>query len=125
MNAYMSDPSICEFFSYERGAFSANLDDDSCGWIQGDPPPPSMGAFDEQARADLTKLKDAFQERGIPISFVALRRGSDGNIARGTFHADGCVSYEYEPGWASLPEAEKGETVTAIDANWWKSDICP
>ena len=126
VTAYMLETSPdCELFMYARGAFSANLDDEFCGWVQGHPPPSSLAAFDQRARDDLTTLKGAFAERDIPISLAFITRGSDGGIRRATFAADRCVYYEYQSAWRSLPEAEKNETVTPIDANWWKRDDCP
>jgi hypothetical protein len=115
----------CEYFEYERGAFAANLDDEYCGWFNGHPPPHRV-QFDKQASEDLAVLKGGFEKFGIPIRLISIARGSDGLVGAGSyFAADRCVTYKYEPGRSSAPEAGKNEAVTVIDANWYRIDICP
>jgi hypothetical protein len=124
------DPA-CEYFEYERGAFTSNPADEFCRVFERidepgqDGPPPV--AFDEQARADLKTLLAAFKNTGAGLRYMNVALDADGSVeSESTFAFDRCVYYRYHPGWADLPQDTPGEEVWAgVNGDWYQNDNCP
>ncbi len=123
---YMDDPySDCEYFEYGRGAFSSTPADEFCR-VFDLPDRPVPVAYDAQALADLAELKKEFNRVGLPMEYINVVFDSAGSVGPDSaFSADPCVTYWYEPGWSALPEDYPGAVSGAIDADWYRTDICP
>jgi hypothetical protein len=133
----MNDPATgggdpaCEYFEYERGAFTSNPADEDCRVFERNDEPgirgPAPVAFDDQARADLKAMLAAFDSTGAPLNYMNVVLTEEGSMGPGSgFAFDRCVYYKYRPGWAVLPEDIEGEQVsTGIDRDWYQTDSCP
>ena len=137
---YMDDPAVegedrgCEYFEYQRGAYASDPDDEFCRVFDyddrhpgGGPEGPVPGAFDDQARADVTAMLAAFDSVATPVRYMNVVLTADGSIGPDSnFAFDRCVYYWYQPSWKSLPDDFKGKEVsTGINADWYKTDNCP
>jgi hypothetical protein len=123
----------CEYFEYQRGAFTSTPEDEFCRVFDFDSRHPGGGhegpvptPLDDQAHADLADFKNAFDDVGSPIDYMNAVLAPDGSVGPDTgFNFDRCVAYWYEPGWTSLPDDDPDSVSTGIDANWYKTDNCP
>ena len=123
----------CEYFEYQRGAFTSKPQDEFCRVFDFDDRHPGGGnegpvpvPLDDQARADLVDFKKAFEGVGASIDYMNAVLASDGSVGPDSgFDFDRCVAYWYDPGWTALPNDDPDSVSTGIDANWYKTDSCP
>lgn len=116
---------VCVALTYKRGAFSSLPTDDTCGTFDGSTQIPI--AFDARATSDLATIQAEFDRIKVPMRFLLIKPGPDGRVgADSRFSADGCVTYEYHPGWTRLPTQVPGkEASVGIDQDWYRIDTCP
>ncbi len=128
------DAEGCEYLVDDRGAFASNLDQE--GWCRvwdfedrhpGGNAALAPGPFDDAARMEFTALRHEIDEAGLDLDYLDLLYDPDGHIAPGSIFAVGpCVTFFYDPRWSVLPESIEGVSVsTAIDDDWYQTDICP
>jgi hypothetical protein len=124
-NSYLSsDADGCVSFHYADGEFVSDPSLVGCGWISGRPPR-SPRPFTSQARVDLAQLRSQFDAIGFPLRFLDLHRGDDGSVdGVSVFASDRCRVYAFDPG-GPMPEAERGESVERLNADWFVVSTCP
>ena len=115
---YLS-PASCDVFEYPRGTFS---DDGACGGRPGE------RRFDDTARADLNRLRDAVERSGVPTHELrSATYAPDGALLTASFRReesgiDWNYAYVYSPdARPAEPRTALGRvTVTPIGATgWW------
>ena len=115
------DQDWCQFITYSRGTFAASDSPSTCN-LRGSNPRP----FDDQARADLDRVRILLDGPGVDI-YIANLETSDGAVTDAGFDMT-CARCEtrglrYQPGHDVVSDQDREERLTRVDANWWMWEV--
>lgn len=107
----------CEYIVYERGAFVTDPASEECQIDVEGPYPRSP--IDTETRGALDAIYRASEVHGPRLQMAFPEYATDGTIVGGDFGFAWCLSYVYDPGWATLPPSTS-ETYAAVDRDWYE-----